>query len=148
MHPISLEELATILQTSISPVVLISAVGLLLLSMTNRLGRTIDRARILSKEIKKVPPQEAGKLIVEIKILYRRSKILRSAISCASFSILCTSLMIVSLFAIYIYGFILHSIVVYLFVVSLVFLVASLVLFIKDLSVSLNALRLEIEEHI
>lgn len=148
MQSVSLEELATILQTSISPVVLISAVGLLLLSMTNRLGRTIDRSRILSGELKKGMPQEAGKLNVEIRILYRRSKMLRSAISCASFSILCTSLMIVSLFAIYIYDFVLHSVVVYLFVISLAFLVVSLILFIKDLSVSLNALHLEIEEHL
>jgi len=46
------------------------------------------------------------------------------------------------------YDFMLHSIVVYLFVVSLAFLVLSLVLFIKDLSLSLNAVHLEIQEYI
>ena len=38
------------LQLAVSPVILISAYGLLLLSMTNRLGRAIDRARLLVRE--------------------------------------------------------------------------------------------------
>ena len=42
----SLKDLLPVLQVAIGPVILISGVGLLLLSMTNRLGRTIDRATI------------------------------------------------------------------------------------------------------
>jgi hypothetical protein len=42
-----LKDLFPDLQIAIAPVILISGVGLLLLSMTNRLGRTIDRARQL-----------------------------------------------------------------------------------------------------
>ncbi|WP_345111750.1 DUF2721 domain-containing protein [Candidatus Villigracilis vicinus] len=43
----SIQELIPVLQTAIGPVILISGVGLLLLSMTNRLSRVIDRARNL-----------------------------------------------------------------------------------------------------
>ncbi|MCH8539186.1 MAG: DUF2721 domain-containing protein [Opitutales bacterium] len=39
------EELSTTLQLATSPAILVSACGLLLLSMTNRLGRAIDRSR-------------------------------------------------------------------------------------------------------
>jgi hypothetical protein len=38
------------LQLAVSPVILISAYSLLLLSMTNRLGRAIDRARGLARD--------------------------------------------------------------------------------------------------
>ena len=48
----TLTELIPILQIAIGPVILISGVGLLLLSMTNRLGRAIDRARILRQELR------------------------------------------------------------------------------------------------
>jgi hypothetical protein len=41
----SLEQIIPELQDAIGPVILISGVGLLLLTMTNRLGRAIDRAR-------------------------------------------------------------------------------------------------------
>src|SRR4051812_29821403 len=42
-----LHDLVPTIQVAIGPVILISGVGLLLLSMTNRLGRVIDRARQL-----------------------------------------------------------------------------------------------------
>ena len=48
------------LQMAISPVIMISAYGMLLLSMTNRLGRAIDRARLLSGEPATQPTAAGG----------------------------------------------------------------------------------------
>jgi len=45
MPPTSLEQIIPELRDAIGPVILISGVGLLLLTMTNRRGRAIDRAR-------------------------------------------------------------------------------------------------------
>jgi hypothetical protein len=45
MPPTSLEQIIPELRDAIGPVILISSVGLLLLTMTNRLGRAIDCAR-------------------------------------------------------------------------------------------------------
>ena len=42
------------LQVAIGPVILISGVGLLLLTLTNRYGRTIDRARHIVRELREV----------------------------------------------------------------------------------------------
>jgi hypothetical protein len=141
------DELAKILQTSISPVALISGIGLLLLSMTNRLGRTIDRSRILYRELKRGASADKN-AAVQIRILFKRSRILRLAISFASASILCASLIIISLFAIYTLHATLHNLVMVLFVMSMFLLVASLILFIKDVSLSLKALKLEIRTHL
>ena len=49
-------DLLPILQTAIGPVILVSGVGLLILSMTNRLGRAIDRARIFGGQLDRVGP--------------------------------------------------------------------------------------------
>ena len=51
MSPTSLEQIIPVLRDAIGPVILISGVGLLLLTMTNRLGRAIDRARQLQNEL-------------------------------------------------------------------------------------------------
>ncbi len=40
-----------ILTASIAPVIVISGIGLLLLSITNRYGRAIDRARLIMREL-------------------------------------------------------------------------------------------------
>jgi hypothetical protein len=48
----TVEELIPVLQMAIWPVVLISGVGLLILSLTNRLGRVIDRGRGLASSLR------------------------------------------------------------------------------------------------
>ncbi|MSU48902.1 MAG: DUF2721 domain-containing protein [Opitutus sp.] len=50
MTSTSLTQLVPILQLAIGPVILISGVGLLLLTMTNRFGRLLDRSRLLNRE--------------------------------------------------------------------------------------------------
>ena len=58
----SLEQIIPELRDAIGPVILISGVGLLLLTMTNRLGRTIDRARQLKAELSKRSAAEREQL--------------------------------------------------------------------------------------
>ena len=45
-----LTEIVSVLQVAIAPVILISGVGLLLLSLTNRFGRAVDRTRQIHQQ--------------------------------------------------------------------------------------------------
>src|SRR5579864_6813961 len=95
----TIEAFAKLLQFSISPIALISGASLLLLSITNRLGRTIDRSRILVRELQSnadSPFKEEDKS--QLRILLRRSRFLRSAVLCISASIFLSGLMILSVF--------------------------------------------------
>lgn len=148
MDTIRPADLTGILQASISPVALISGVGLLLLSMTNRFGRTADRARALVAQLRAAPPEEQAGLDVQIRILYRRSGILRAAILLASASILFASLLIVALFLSFLMGTTIQDFAALLFALSFLGLIASVVLFIQDMSLALKALRLEVRGHI
>jgi ABC-type multidrug transport system fused ATPase/permease subunit len=143
-----LNELTRILQTAISPVAMISGIGLLVLSMTNRFARTTDRARILSKQLKEAERAEGENLLAQIRILYRRSQVLLWAISFALASVFAVSLLIVALFSIYTLNADLHNLVILLFVVSLLCLVVSLLLFIQDMLLSLKALKEELRGRI
>ena len=73
--PTSLQDVIPQLRDAIGPVILISGVGLLLLSFTNRLGRAIDRARLLDAELPKRDESERGPVRAQISIIYRRAKI-------------------------------------------------------------------------
>lgn len=148
LNTANLTEITGILQASISPVALISGVGLLLLSLTNRFGRTTDRARALHAQIHASPPEEARDLETEIRILFRRSTILRGSISLAATSILCAGLLIATLFLAYLFGAAVQDAVAVLFALSFFALVASAVLLIEDVSLSLKALRLELRAHL
>ncbi len=143
-----LNDLIRILQTSISPVTLISGVGLLVLSMTNRFARTTDRARVLAHDVPHAAPAEADNLRHQIQVLYRRSQLLLLSISSALTSVFFVGLLIISLFVGSTASFNLQLLVSWLFGLSLIALVVSLALFIADMTVSLRALKLEIEEHV
>lgn len=142
------EELTKILQSSISPVALISGIGLLLLAMTNRYARTTDGARALARQYKEALPEHRASLSVQIKILFERSKILRFSIIFAAISIFCASLLILLIFLSYFLGLDLHPIILAVFAISFIALIVSLGLFIKDLTVSLNALKQELTDFI
>lgn len=139
------ENLIKILQTSISPVVMISGVGLLLLSMTNRFGRAIDRARALLLEIPK-RPQDKVLLEEQIRILYRRAQLLRQAISMATISLFLVGILIFSLFAMFLFSSWLEILVMCSFIGSLLCLLISLGYFLYDLRLSLLALGKECQQ--
>ncbi|MFI5197005.1 MAG: DUF2721 domain-containing protein [Thermoanaerobaculia bacterium] len=138
------QDLIPILQVAVGPVILISGVGLLLLSMTNRFGRIIDRTRQLTNERRLAVPENHESLVAQLRILLRRARIVRAAIAFAAVSLLLAALLIIVLFtsAILQLGLVLS--ITGLFVACLVSLIASLVLFIGDINVSLTALKLEV----
>jgi hypothetical protein len=148
VHIDRISELTTVLQASISPVALISGVGLLLLSLTNRFGRLTDRARALHDRIHAGSAEDAAELEREVRILYRRSRILRASISLAAASILSASLLIAALFLAYLFDAPARDPVAMLFALSFFTLVASVVLFIEDVGLSLGALRLALGPHL
>ncbi|MDR1968151.1 MAG: DUF2721 domain-containing protein, partial [Burkholderiaceae bacterium] len=47
-----IHELLPILQVAIGPVILISGIGMLLLTLSNRFGRAVDRSRVLGRELR------------------------------------------------------------------------------------------------
>ena len=94
----SLNQIIPVLQVAIGPVILISGVGLLLLTMTNRLGRAIDRSRALTNELAKLTGHELEQTLAQIRIIYRRARLLRLSITFASFSVLLVSVLIVTVF--------------------------------------------------
>ena len=145
MPPTSLEQIIPQLRDAVGPVILISGVGLLLLTMTNRLGRAIDRARILKRELGTLSGQEKLQVQAQVDIIYRRAKIIRQAILFSVMSALLAAFLVMTLFL----AAWLHweqawpACVV--FTVCLASLCVSLVAFILDINLSLHALKLELE---
>src|SRR4051794_25099430 len=95
----TLQQLFPVLQLAVGPVILISGIGLLLLSMTNRFGRTVDRARVLAADLRSTTTDDdRTRCQRQIDILARRAGLLRRAITLASISILFAALLIGTIF--------------------------------------------------
>jgi len=145
MHTVSVVQILT---ASIAPVIVISGVGLLLLSISNRYGRTIDRVRLLARELSESDPESARRrgLSDQLRVTNERAHMLRSSMLYASSSIFFVSLTILSLFAEQLLGLQKDFLALPFFALCLVSLVVSMYYSIRDITVSLEALELEVQE--
>ena len=144
MNTTSLSQLVPILQLAIGPVILISGVGLLLLTLTNRFGRMLDRARLLNRE-RPTDAVEAADVHAQIDILHRRAGILRLSIILAAITVLLVAVLILVLFVAALFKFEAGWIIVAIFCLGQLSLIGSMLAFIRDMNLALAAVRLEIK---
>jgi hypothetical protein len=140
-----LTELVPVLQLSIGPVILISGVGLLLLTLTNRFGRMLDRARLIKREMGASPAgDQAANLQAQIDILVRRARILRLSITLSSVTVLLVGILILVLFLSGLFKWEDGILIVVLFSLAILSLIGSIIAFIRDMNLALSAVWLEI----
>jgi hypothetical protein len=140
----SIQELIPVLQTAIGPVILISGVGLLLLSMTNRLSRVIDRARNLLAILDTASDRARDRILAQIDILWSRARLIRLSILLAAVSVLCAACLIIVLFMTALFKVEDAWLISILFVACMVSLIGSLIVFITDINRSLAAFKVEL----
>jgi hypothetical protein len=138
-------ETIAILQVAIGPAILVSGVGLLLLTMTNRLARVVDRSRLLAHDLRTERGPDRARSLAQLRILRRRAVLLRRAIELASVSILLAALLVIVLFFTALFASRVGLAVVgALFVACMLSLVAALFAFIADVHQTLAAVDLDI----
>jgi hypothetical protein len=143
---VSLADLIPVLQVAIGPVILVSGVGLLLLAMTNRFGRILDRTRQLARERRGAPGEGTPRVAAQLRILLARARIVRAAIAAACVSVLLAALLVIVLFASALLRTATAGPVIGLFAACMIALIVSLLLFLRDIDLSLGALQLEVGE--
>ena len=140
----ALHELIPILQVAIGPVILISGIGLLLLSMTNRLARVIDRSRQLSHALGSAKDSDRAVVASQIQILSTRALLVKQAITLATLSILFAAVLVITLFLAAVLSWEVGGFVAILFIACMGSLIVSLIAFLRDIHLSLAALKLEL----
>ena len=146
MGDITVADLVPVLQVAVGPVILVSGVGLLLLTMTNRLARVIDRSRLLYRELRDSPGADRLTTLAQLRTLDERARLLQRAITLASVSVLLAALLVIVLFLTAIFRWEDPWLIGLLFIACMLSLIGSLLAFIRDLNRSLEALRLEVDQ--
>lgn len=143
MQTLSVAEIIPILQTAIAPTILISGVGLLLLTMTNRLGRVIDRYRVLLRDIQNATPENRARYDIQLKVLWRRAKLVRLAIALAAASELLASVLIIVIFSVAVTQIEMTWLIGSIFTACMLSLIGSLVAFLWDINLSVASFKHE-----
>ena len=141
----SLEQLIPVLQVALGPVILISGVGMLILSMTNRLGWAIDKSRELIAERQRCGEADRVRVDLQLGILWRRARLLRSAISLAGISVLLDALLIILLFLGSLTNLRIAVVIALSFAACMTAVIGSILYFLRDINLSLRALAQELQ---
>jgi len=117
------------IRDAVAPVFLVTGIGSILAVMTNRLGRSIDRARFLND----MEPERRAKYQDDIALLVRRTKWLRRAIGLATFAALSVCISIATLFLGVELSMNMSHVVLISFITSMVSIIFGLLCFLREI---------------
>ncbi len=124
-------EITRVIQLAVAPVFLLTAVGTILAALNIRLGRAVDRRRVLEDRLQGGSGGEA--LLDEIERVRRRIRLVYLSILCAVACGLFVCLLIAGAFLGAFVAVDLTRMVAAMFVLAMIALIASLLLFLREL---------------
>lgn len=136
-----LTDLAHVIQLAVAPVFLLTGVGSVLSVLTNRVGRIVDRTRLLESRLAAVESAAFAEVQCEMALLSRRIRVINWAISLCSFCALLICTVIVSLFVGTLVGLDFHIFIAALFIVAMVALILALIFFLREIYLATANLR-------
>ena len=140
-------DIAHLIQVALTPIFLISAIGVTLNVLTNRLARIVDRARALEGRAYEQPrPADGGGLHGKLAVLERRARWIYSAITLITLSALFIALVVVMLFVNAFLRWDLSAFIAGMFILSMATLAAALLTFLIEVRIATITLRIGIEE--
>ena len=146
----NIDSIAHLIEISVAPVFLLAGISGLLMVLTNRLGRTIDRSRSLQAALS-IPlmPEQKNSIDREMARLLKRSRFINLAINLATVSALMVCLVIIALFLGSFIRFNVAQIVALLFIGCLSILSAAFFCFSMEVFIASRSLResLQSPEH-
>jgi hypothetical protein len=140
-------DIAHLIQVALTPIFLISAIGVTLNVLTNRLARIVDRARALEHRAHEAPrPGEGGGGLHGKLAVQRRARWIYSAITLITLSALFIALVVVMLFVNAFLRWDLSAFIACMFILSMATLAAALLTFLIEVRIATITLRIGIEE--
>lgn len=137
-------EFLPVIQLAITPMILLSGVGSLMLTLTNRLGRVVDRTRSLAGQMRQAEAEERLHFERQLAILWRRAKLVRLGVTFAGLSMFFSCALVLVIFVDASLGKTFGLELVVIFIASILSLIAGLTAFLRDIWLSLEALSLEV----
>ncbi len=135
-------DIARVIQLSVAPVFLISGVGAMLAVLSGRLGRAIDRARVLETKLANADDEAEERIHEELAVLSRRAKLIYRAIALGTTCALLVCFVIASLFISALVEFPIGKIVGGLFIAAMLALIVALLFFLREVFLATRILRI------
>lgn len=139
-------DVAHLIQVALTPIFLISAIGVTLNVLTSRLARIVDRARAMESEVSRPDYQTGGRdLHAALSVMARRAGYINAAITLITLSALFIALVVVMLFVNAFTHWDLAAFIAIMFILSMLAFAAALTAFLIEVRIATTTLQIGIE---
>ena len=132
MNHTPLEDLAHVIQLSVAPVFLLTAIGTILSVLATRLGRIVDRSRVLRDRLEGTAKEKQTAIRAELALLGRRRHLVNTALTFGTVTALLVCLLIALAFVGYMSHVSVAFILASLFILAMCSFVVALVWFLRE----------------
>lgn len=134
-------DVATVIDLAVAPVFLLAGIAGTLNVLSMRMSRIIDRGRVLNDKYIEPNTPEYVEVDKEQRLLARRARLINRAMALCTMSSLFVCLVIVVLFLDAVLTLRQERVIASLFIVALLSLISALILFLREVGMSLRAFR-------
>lgn len=134
--------IAHAIELAVAPVFLLTGIGAILAVMTSRLGRIIDRARVLEANLDSASPKLVATFRSDLAILSRRAKLISRAITLCTGTALLICTVIAVLFLSGFFNFDATIPIAVLFIAAMASFFLGLLWFLREIYLATVSLRI------
>jgi hypothetical protein len=132
-------DISRVIQLAIAPVFLLTAVATVITALNNRLGRIVDRRRVLLDRIPNLAEAPLADARHELQLLQRRIRTIYLAILCAVSAALLVCIVIAGAFLGALMSVDLARVIAVLFVLAMLALIVGLAAFLREVFLAVTA---------
>jgi hypothetical protein len=143
MNQSTLSDVAHVIQLSVAPVFLLTSVGTILAVLSTRLGRIVDRARVLRERLGKLGPADAEAVKLELHLLATRRHFVNLAITAGVVAALFVCMLIATAFIGSVTGVNTSIVVATMFIGAMLAFVVALLMFLREVLMAVASARIE-----
>lgn len=142
----AVSDIAQTIQLAVAPVFLLAGIGALMSVVTSRLGRAVDRARILEERLSSGSCEaDTARYQSELRVLDRRMVLSQRAISLISVAALLVCIVVAALFIGTLFALNAAALIAVLFISTMVVLIIGLSMFLAEVTLATRMLRVRAE---
>ena len=134
-------DVARLIQLAVAPVFLLTAVGTIIGVLSNRLGRAVDRSRLLEDRLRQLQPEGQKIARKELLLLSRRVRLVYGAMVLAVLCALFVGLLIAVAFVDAFIALDLSKFIGLLFMAAMLAFILSLLVFLREIFLAVTSAR-------
>jgi uncharacterized protein DUF2721 len=141
VNPDNVTDVARLIQLAVAPVFLLTAVGTIIGVLSIRLGRAVDRSRLLEERLRQLQPEGQKAARGELDLLSRRVRLVYAAMVLSVVCALFVGLLIAVAFVDAFINIDLSKFIGLLFIGAMLAFILSLLVFLREIFLAVTAAR-------